>query len=124
MSINIGCIKIKRLIKILIFLELLEIFFMPGHYVRGFTVRIILFTLVLFCDTFSRVYAFDAPKNVFNALRKCGKRTKKKSLIQTDKKVRQNPKKAKKQALTHSNLYLTHLLFHAKLTHQKINAPK
>jgi hypothetical protein len=47
------------------------------------------------------VYAFDAPKNVFNALRKCGKRTKKLKL----KKVRQNPKKAKKRALTHSNIF-------------------
>jgi hypothetical protein len=49
------------------------------------------------------VYAFDAPKNVFNALRKCGKRTKKKKF----KKVRQNPKKAKKRTLTDSKIFST-----------------
>jgi hypothetical protein len=37
----------------------------------------------------------DIPRNFFTALRKCAKRTKK------IKKVRQNPKKAKKSVLTH-----------------------
>jgi hypothetical protein len=38
--------------------------------------------------------------------------------------VLQNPKKAKNPVPTHLKMSKTHLIGHAKLTHQKINAPK